>query len=310
MSSVLQPLQRALQPLQRLLQQQLDRYFPRWFDWVQLTRIDKPVGSYLLLWPTLWALWIAGEGHPSLANTCIFVLGVFLMRSAGCVINDFADRDIDGHVKRTHTRPLATGKITAKEALITFAILIIVAFVLVLFTNQFTVLLSFGGLALASLYPFMKRHTHLPQVVLGAAFSWAIPMAFAAQSNELPAVVWLLYIANLSWTVAYDTVYAMVDRDDDIKIGVKSTAVLFGDMDIVMVATLKGIAVFALLLAGSQLELSWPYYLALMAGAALLSWQVWNIRSRERDICFATFRQSHWFGLIIWLGLALHYLLT
>ncbi len=291
------------------LRQQLDRHLPRWFDWVQLTRIDKPVGSYLLLWPTLWALWVAGEGHPDFANVLIFVLGVFLMRSAGCVINDFADRKIDGHVKRTVGRPLATGKITAKEALITFAVLILLAFVLVLFTNQFTVLLSIGGLVLASLYPFMKRHTHLPQVVLGAAFSWAIPMAFAAQSNELPAVVWLLYVANLSWTVAYDTVYAMVDRDDDLKIGVKSTAVLFGDLDIAMVAILKGLVVFALLLAGTQLEMSWPYYLCLAAGAVFLAWQVWSIRSRERDICFAIFRKSHWFGLIIWGGFVAHYLL-
>lgn len=291
------------------LRQQLDRHLPRWFDWVQLTRIDKPVGSYLLLWPTLWALWVAGDGQPDFANVLIFVLGVFLMRSAGCVINDFADRKIDGHVKRTNGRPLATGKITAKEALITFAVLILLAFVLVLFTNQFTVLLSFGGLALASLYPFMKRHTHLPQVVLGAAFSWAIPMAFAAQSNELPAVVWLLYMANLSWTVAYDTVYAMVDRDDDLKIGVKSTAVLFGDLDIAMVAILKGLAVFALLLAGSQSEMSWPYYVCLLAGVVFMAWQVWSIRSRERDICFAIFRQSHWFGLIIWIGFVAHYLL-
>jgi len=290
------------------LRQQLDTHLPRWFDWVQLTRFDKPVGSYLLLWPTLWALWIAGEGQPSVGNIVIFVIGVFLMRSAGCVINDFADRKIDGHVKRTNDRPLATGKISAKEALITFAVLILLAFVLVLFTNEFTVWLSFGGLALASLYPFMKRHTHLPQVVLGAAFSWAIPMAFAAQSNELPAVVWLLYMAKLSWTVAYDTVYAMVDRDDDLKIGVKSTAVLFGDLDVAMVATLKGIAVFALLLAGNQLEMTWPYYLSLLAGAVFLAWQVWNIRSREREICFTTFRQSHWFGLIILAGIVVHYL--
>lgn len=291
------------------LRQQLDQHLPRWFDWVQLTRFDKPVGSYLLLWPTLWALWVAGEGQPTFANVVIFVIGVFLMRSAGCVINDFADRKIDGHVKRTNDRPLATGKITAKEALITFAVFIMLAFVLVLFTNQFTILLSFGGLALASLYPFMKRHTHLPQVVLGAAFSWAIPMAFAAQSNELPAIVWLLYMANVSWTVAYDTVYAMVDRDDDLKIGVKSTAVLFGDLDIAMIAILKGLTVFALLLAGSQSEMSWPYYLCLFAGTVFLAWQVWSIRSRERDICFTIFRQSHWFGLIIWIGFVAHYLL-
>lgn len=291
------------------LRQQLDQHLPRWFDWVQLTRIDKPVGSYLLLWPTLWALWVAGEGQPDPANIFIFVAGVFLMRSAGCVINDFADRKIDGHVKRTTERPLATGKISAKEALGTFAVLILLSFLLVLFTNPFTIALSLGGVALAALYPFMKRHTHLPQVVLGAAFSWAIPMAFAAQSNELTQVVWLLYMANLAWTVAYDTVYAMVDRDDDLKIGVKSTAILFGDLDIAMVAILKGMAVFSLLLAGSQLELGWVYYLALFAGAVFLAWQVLSIRSRERDICFTIFRQSHWFGLIVWLGLVGHYLL-
>lgn len=298
MSSILQP-----------LRQQLDQHLPRWFDWVQLTRFDKPVGSYLLLWPTLWALWVAGNGQPAFANVLIFVVGVFLMRAAGCVINDFADRHIDGHVKRTNGRPLATGKISAREALLTFVIMIALAFVLVLFTNLFTIGLSFAGLALAALYPFMKRHTHLPQVVLGAAFSWAIPMAFAAQSNELPAVVWLFYIANLSWTVAYDTVYAMVDRDDDLKIGVKSTAVLFGDLDVVMVALLKGIAVLALLLAGNELGLSWPYYLGLSLGAAFMAWQIWSIRSRQRDICFFIFRQSHWFGLLVWLGLVGHYLL-
>lgn len=292
------------------LRQQLDQHLPRWFDWVQLTRIDKPVGSYLLLWPTLWALWIAGEGQPDVANVIIFVAGVFLMRSAGCVINDFADRKIDGHVKRTVERPLATGRISAKEALMTFAVLVLLSFLLVLFTNPFTIALSVGGVALAALYPFMKRHTHLPQVVLGAAFSWAIPMAFAAQSNELNQVVWLLYMANLAWTVAYDTVYAMVDRDDDLKIGVKSTAVLFGDLDVMMVAVLKGIAVFSLLLAGNQAGLGGIYYIALAGGAAFLSWQVWNIRSRERDICFRIFRQSHWFGFIIWAGLVGHYLFT
>lgn len=287
----------------------LDRHWPQWQDWIAITRLDKPVGSYLLLWPTLWALWIAGKGHPDFSLVLIFTIGVFMMRSAGCVINDFADRRVDAFVKRTADRPLATGRLTSRQALTGFAVLIGLSFLLVLLTNEYTVWLSFGGLLLASLYPFMKRHTHLPQVFLGAAFSWAIPMAFAAQSNEVPVVAWLLYAANLSWTVAYDTMYAMVDRDDDIQIGVKSTAILFADLDLAMIGLLQGIALFCLMSAGSQLGLGWPFWLSLLAGAAYLSWLLWSIRSRARDVCFTAFRQSHWFGLVVWIGLVVNYLL-
>ena len=279
----------------------------RWHDWILLTRFDKPIGSYLLLWPTLWALWAAAEGIPSWQNLLIFTAGVFVMRSAGCVINDYADRHIDRHVERTQNRPLTQGRISEKEALTGFVILCLIAFGLVLMTNWFTVALSLGGLALASLYPFMKRHTHLPQVFLGAAFSWAMPMAFAAESSELPVVCWLLYIANLCWTVAYDTIYAMVDRDDDLKIGVKSTAILFADLDLVMIGMLFAATAFGLFMAAAQLESGWMMYSAILLGALFQTWQLWSIRSRERDICFAAFRLSHWYGLIILAGFVLDY---
>lgn len=288
----------------------LTLHFPTWRDWVALTRADRPIGSYLLLWPTLWALWIAGNGTPDLHLIFIFIAGVFLMRSAGCIINDYADRHVDGHVKRTADRPLATQRISPQQALIGFAVLCSLAFVLVLFTNYLTILLSFGALALAALYPFMKRHTHLPQVVLGAAYSSAIPMAFAAQTGEVPSIAWLLFTANLSWTVAYDTYYAMVDRDDDIRIGVKSTAVLFADLDLAMISLLQGICLLCLYLVAGQLSLSWPFYCALLFGVIYMGWLVWSARSRSREACFAAFLNSHWFGAIIWLGLVCHYLFT
>lgn len=288
----------------------LNRLWPQWRDWVAITRLDKPVGSYLLLWPTLWALWIAGAGQPDLQLILIFIAGVFLMRSAGCVINDFADRKVDGQVKRTADRPLANGRLSERQALTGFALLCLLAFGLVLLTNRFTVLLSFGGLALAALYPFMKRHTHLPQVFLGAAFSWAIPMAFAAQTETVPAVAWLLFAANLAWTVAYDTLYAMVDRDDDIRIGVKSTAILFGDLDLFMVGLLYAIALLSLLAVFGQTGMSWPAYMGLLAGALWLAWWLFSVRSRAREACFRAFRQNHWFGLLVWAGIVIHYLLT
>ena len=281
--------------------------YSRWHDWVLLTRFDKPIGSYLLLWPTLWALWAAAEGTPNWQNLLIFTAGVFVMRSAGCVINDYADRHIDRHVERTQNRPLTQGRLSEKEALTGFAILCLIAFGLVLMTNWFTVALSVGGLFLAALYPFMKRHTHLPQVFLGAAFSWAMPMAFAAESNALPMACWLLYIANLCWTVAYDTMYAMVDRDDDVKIGVKSTAILFGDLDLAMIGTLFAATALGLLMAALQLESGWVVYAAILLGAVFQAWQLWSIRSRERSICFAAFRHSHWYGVIILAGLILDY---
>ncbi|WP_296184661.1 4-hydroxybenzoate octaprenyltransferase [Pseudomonas sp. UBA1879] len=287
----------------------LNRLHPRAWDFIQLMRLEKPIGIYLLLWPTLWALWIAGKGSPSVANVLIFVIGVFLMRAAGCVINDFADRKVDGHVKRTEQRPLASGKVTSKEALILFAILVALSFGLVLLTNATTIWLSFGGLALAATYPFMKRYTYYPQVVLGAAFSWGMPMAFTAQTGELPAAAWLLYIANLLWTVGYDTYYAITDRDDDLKIGVKSTAVLFGDADRVIILTLQGLALFCLMLAGSRFELGLYFFLGLLVAAGCFAWEFWSTRDRDPQACFKAFLHNHWAGLAIFVGIVADYAL-
>jgi 4-hydroxybenzoate polyprenyltransferase len=282
--------------------------WPKIKPFFELMRLDKPVGIYLLLWPTLWALWVAAKGIPDFSVVLIFTLGVIFMRSAGCVINDYADRKVDGHVGRTVNRPLITGAVTSKQALILFFALLATSFLLVLFTNTLTIQLSFAGAALAAIYPFMKRHTHLPQVFLGAAFSWAIPMAFAAQADELPKYLWLIYMANLSWTVAYDTMYAMVDRDDDIKIGVKSTAILFGDADKVMIAILQGITIFCLLLLGSELALNVFYYLGLAVATVLMVYQQKLIRGRDKVGCFAGFLNSHWVGVAVWIGLVLAYL--
>ena len=284
-----------------------NRLNPRAWDFIQLMRLDKPIGIYLLLWPTLWALWIAGKGSPSLLNIGIFVIGVFLMRAAGCVINDFADRKVDGHVKRTEQRPLVSGKISSKEALVLFAVLVGASFLLVLLTNSTTIWLSFGGLALAACYPFMKRYTYYPQVVLGAAFSWGMPMAFTAENGDLPAAAWLLYIANLLWTVGYDTYYAMVDREDDLKIGVKSTAVLFGDADRIIIVTLQGLALGCLLLAGARFELGACFHVGLGVAALCFAWQFWSTRSRDRDACFKAFLHNHWAGLAIFVGIVADY---
>jgi len=285
----------------------LNRLHPRAWDFIQLMRIDKPIGIYLLLWPTLWALWIAGKGSPSLGNVLIFVIGVFLMRAAGCVINDFADRKVDGHVKRTEQRPLASGKITSKEALVLFAVLVALSFGLVLLTNATTIWLSFGGLALAATYPFMKRYTYYPQVVLGAAFSWGMPMAFTAQTGDLPAAAWLLYIANLLWTVGYDTYYAITDREDDLKIGVKSTAVLFGDADRVIIITLQGLALLCLMLAGARFELGLYFFLGLLVAAGCFAWEFWSTRDRDPQACFKAFLHNHWAGLAIFVGIVVDY---
>lgn len=287
----------------------LNRLHPRAWDFVQLTRMDKPIGIYLLLWPTLWALWIAGEGRPSLKNLVIFLLGTVLMRAAGCVINDFADRNFDGHVARTRERPLASGRVSVREAWITFFVLVAASFLLVLCTNAATIWLSFGGVAVAALYPFMKRYTYYPQVVLGAAFSWGIPMAFTAETGELPTAAWLLFIANLLWTVAYDTYYAMADREDDLKIGVKSTAILFGDADRVIILSLQGLALLCLLLAGSRFELGLCYQLGLLVAAGCFVWQFWRTREREPLVCFQAFLHNHWAGLAIFLGLVLEFAL-
>ncbi|MGB0466037.1 MAG: 4-hydroxybenzoate octaprenyltransferase [Pontibacterium sp.] len=274
----------------------------------QLTRVDKPIGTYLVLWPTYWALWIAAQGLPDLKLLVIFTLGVFLTRSAGCAINDYADRHIDGHVKRTCQRPIPSGRVTAKEAVLVFAGLMLFAFVLVLFTNLQTILLSIGALLLAAVYPFMKRHTHLPQVVLGAAFAWSIPMAFSATQNSVPVYAWIIYAATLLWTVAYDTMYAMVDRDDDLKIGVKSTAVLFGDADKLIVSLLKLLTLALLVGLGLLLQLSFWYYTGLICAAALFIRQQYQVRARERDACFQAFLNNHYVGMVIFIGIGLHYL--
>ena len=287
----------------------LNRLNPRAWDFIQLTRMDKPIGIYLLLWPTLWALWVAAKGVPSLSNLLIFVLGVILTRAGGCVINDFADRKVDGHVKRTEQRPLVSGKISSKEALVFFALLMGVSFLLVLCTNTPTILLSFGGLALAATYPFMKRYTYYPQVVLGAAFSWGMPMAFTAETGSVPAAAWLLYIANLLWTVGYDTYYATTDREDDLKVGVKSTAILFGDADRVIILTLQCLALGCLLLAGSHFELGGWFHLGLLAAAACFVWEFWYTRNRDPQRCFKAFLHNHWAGLAIFIGIVLNYAL-
>ncbi|WP_101758593.1 4-hydroxybenzoate octaprenyltransferase [Oceanicoccus sp. KOV_DT_Chl] len=278
-------------------------------DYLALIRFDRPIGVYLLLWPALWALWIAAEGVPDLKLLFIFIAGTFLMRSAGCAINDYADRNIDGDVKRTRDRPIPNGRISPKQALLFAAVLAILAFILVLFTNTKTILLSFIAVILAACYPFMKRYTHFPQIVLGAAFSWSIPMAFAAQQNALPNAMWLLYIAVVLWTVAYDTFYAMVDRDDDIKIGVKSTAILFGDDDRAITGMLQISVIFILALAGPQFNLGLAYYGGLIGASGLFIYQQQLIRRRERDQCFKAFLNNHWAGLIIFIGIVLHYFL-
>ncbi|WP_278956864.1 4-hydroxybenzoate octaprenyltransferase [Aquipseudomonas alcaligenes] len=288
----------------------LNRVHPRTWDFVQLMRLEKPIGIYLLLWPTLWALWVASKGVPGFKWLLIFVLGTLFMRAAGCVINDYADRHFDGHVARTKARPLADGRVTPREALILFAVLVALSFVLVLFTNLTTILLSFGGLALAACYPFMKRYTYYPQVVLGAAFSWGMPMAFSAVTGELPPPeAWLLYIANLLWTVAYDTYYAMTDREDDLKIGVKSTAILFGEADRLIILTLQGLALLCLAMAGARFSLGIWFLLGLLGAAACFAWEFWSTRGREPQACFAAFLHNHWAGLAILLGIVVDYAL-
>ena len=278
-----------------------------WRDYLKLARLNKPIGIYLVLWPTLWALWLAAEGVPSFKVLVIFVVGVILMRSAGCVINDYADRKFDGHVERTQDRPLVTGLIPPKNALIFFGLLCLIAFLLVLQTNALTIYLSFGGLALAFCYPFMKRYTYLPQVVLGAAFAWSIPMAYAAETGQLPPLVWLLYTANVLWTVAYDTMYAMVDREDDLKIGVKSTAILFGSADKTIIACLQILAILTFCLIGDQAKLGLFYFLGLALAAGFFLYQQHLIRHRYRAECFQAFLNNNWAGMAIFAGIALNY---
>ena len=280
---------------------------PRIRVWLALIRFDRPIGSLLLLWPTLCALWIASGGIPHIDLLVIFVLGTWLMRSAGCIANDLADRDLDGAVSRTQARPLVVGHVGINEAVILCGVLVLMAFGLVLLTNTLTILLSFGALLLAGLYPFMKRHTHLPQVVLGAAFSWGIPMAFSAAGNSLPPELWLLFTANLLWTVAYDTQYAMVDRADDIKIGIKSTAILFADMDKLMIGILQGLTLLALLLMGQRFDLGMAFNLSLLVVAALFGYQQYLIKDRKPALCFKAFLNNNFVGLALFAGVAADY---
>jgi 4-hydroxybenzoate polyprenyltransferase len=275
----------------------------------RLMRADKPIGIYLLLWPCIWALWIASRGFPDLHILVVFVLGVVVMRSAGCVINDYADRKVDGLVERSSTRPLVTGEVTEKEALSLFILLLFFALILVLTLTWQTVLMSVGGLILATIYPFMKRYTQLPQVILGAAFGWSIPMVFVATGQPLNWMVWALYFANLTWTVAYDTQYAMVDKSDDIKVGVKSTAILFGQYDKLIIMLLQILSLLLFTTVALWLDLSWPFYLALAISIGLFLYQQRLIKDRDRSLCFKAFLHNHYVGLVFALGIIGHYIM-
>lgn len=273
-----------------------------------LTRLNRPIGIFLLLWPMLWALWIASEGKPSPVVLFVFVLGVILMRSAGCVINDYADRKVDPLVARTKERPIASGKVTEREAIILFVVLLLIAFALVWLTNMFTVYLSFGGAILASIYPYMKRYTNLPQVVLGMAFAWSIPMVFAAQTEAIPRLAWLLYVTTIIWAVIYDTMYAMVDREEDIKIGVKSTAILFGEADRLILLILQILMFIGLGLIGQQAELGRPYFVCLVFAGMFALYQQFLIRDRKPELCFRAFLNNNWLGAMVFSGVLLSYI--
>jgi 4-hydroxybenzoate polyprenyltransferase len=272
--------------------------------YAKLMRLHKPIGTLLLLWPTLWALWLAARGLPDGRVLLIFVVGTFLMRSAGCVINDYADRNLDPHVERTRYRPLASGRVSTREAIALAAVLLLMAFVLVLQLNRLTVLLSFLGLAVAVSYPFTKRFFWLPQAYLGIAFGFGIPMAYTAQVGALPAEAWVLLLANIFWTIAYDTEYAMVDREDDLKIGIRTAAILFGRFDVA--AVMACYAAFLALLAtlGWHLDLHWPYYAGLAAAAALAGYHYRLVRGRERAGCFRAFMHNNWVGAAVFIGIA------
>ena len=274
----------------------------KWIAYAQLMRFDKPIGTLLLLWPTLWALFLSVKGIPNLAVLTIFVLGVIVMRAAGCVINDYADRHIDGSVKRTSQRPLATGAATPKEAKWLFAILIFCSFILVLFLNTYAIALSFIAAFLAFIYPFMKRYTHLPQLFLGMAFGWSIPMAYGASIEALPLECWLLFLANLAWTVAYDTQYAMVDRDDDLRIGVKSTAILFAQYDNKIISLLQIITLCFLGTIGYLSQLYISYFIVLFIATLFFVYQCKLIKDRERESCFKAFLNNNYFGAMVFIA--------
>jgi len=283
--------------------------FVKWNALWRLMRFDRPIGILLLLWPTLWALWIAGEGSPSTKNILIFCTGVVLMRAAGCIMNDVADRDFDPHVERTRCRPLASGELTVREALIAFFVVMLLAFGLVLMTNVLTIKLAFAGALLASTYPFFKRWTHFPQVILGLAFGWGIPMAFAAETGQIASVAWLILLINVIWSVIYDTLYAMVDREDDVSIGLKSTAIMFGRFDLLIIRVLKILMIALLVLLGLKLQFSWPWFAGVAIAGVLFVRQQYLVRERDRDACFNAFLNNNWVGVAVWTGLLATYLI-
>jgi len=276
----------------------------------KLMRVDKPIGFWLLLWPTLWALWLAGEGHPDQGLFVVFVVGVFIMRSAGCVLNDYVDRKIDPYVERTRTRPIASGAVAPMEALVLFIALSLIAIGLATMLNRPARLLAIIAAGLTVAYPFIKRWVSIPQFVLGAAFGWAVPMAFAAQTGETPQLAWLVFGAAVIWAVIYDTFYAMVDREDDRKLGMKSTALLFGDVDLFVIAGLQILMLAALILIGLRAELGFWYYLSVAGAAGLMAYHQWLARDRQPAGCFAAFLHNHQIGLVIFIGIVLHYTFT
>ena len=282
--------------------------YDKFKQYLLLIRLNRPIGIFLLLWPTLWGLWIASEGFPNTKILVVFLFGVFLIRSAGCILNDIIDKDFDKFVARTQNRPLASDKLSSMEAFIVAISLIFIAFLLVLTTNTLTVQLSFVAVILAGTYPFLKRHTYLPQFFLGLTFGWSIPMAFAATTNSIPKIAWLLLIANILWAVVYDTIYAMIDREDDLKIGIKSTAILFDDADIFIIGLIQSLVLIALIVIGQQASLNTIYYFSLIIGGCLFLYQLYLIRNRDPKKCMQAFLNNNWFGLVVFIGLFINYL--
>jgi 4-hydroxybenzoate polyprenyltransferase len=276
-------------------------------NYIELMRLNKPIGVWLLLWPTLWALWLAGQGHPDGGIFLVFMLGVIVMRSAGCVLNDFADRNIDPYVERTRTRPIASGAVAPAEALTLFVALALIAVGLAAMLNPLAQMLAVGAAGLTVLYPFIKRFVSIPQFVLGAAFGWAVPMAFAAQTGEAPQLAWLVFGAALIWAVIYDTFYAMVDREDDEKVGVKSTAILFGEADLFVIGGLQMLMLVSLIFIGDMAELGIWYFGSVGVAAILMAYHQWLARSRRPDACFKAFLHNHYVGMVIFIGIVLHY---
>ncbi|MGB5245553.1 MAG: 4-hydroxybenzoate octaprenyltransferase [Woeseia sp.] len=280
------------------------------YNYLLLMRMDKPVGIWLLLWPTLWALWLAGQGHPDGGLFIVFVAGVIVMRAAGCVLNDFADRNIDPYVERTRHRPIPSGAVAPAEALGLFVALGLVAIGLATMLNGQAQLLAAVAAALTIIYPFIKRFLSVPQFFLGAAFGWAVPMAFAAQTGQTPQLAWLIFVVALVWATIYDTFYAMVDREDDLKIGVKSTAILFGDADLFVIGALQIMMLMALVFVGNMAELGPWYFAALVVVALMMAWHQWLARKRDRAGCLKAFLHNHFIGLTVFVGIVLHYTFT